>query len=322
MTELIQAQGLTRYFGLKLAVDHIDLSVQQGEVLGFLGPNGAGKSTSMKMLTGFLAPSSGRAALAGYDVQTASQKAKRHLGYLPEGAPAYGDMTTCSFLNFIADLRQLRGAYRQQRLDFVIDRTHIGSVWEQPIETLSKGYKRRVGLAQAILHDPEILIMDEPTDGLDPIQKHEVRNLIRELSTEKSIIISTHLLEEVVSVCSRAVIIADGKLRADDTPQALEARSRWHGALSMTLDTVWAEKLCPSLAANPNVATVEQEPAGAERTRLILFPNRDKDVVADLLDMFRQDGLLNTPDLVVHDLTLETGRLDEVFREIAETTPY
>lgn len=225
---MITTDSLRKQFGSLVAVDGISFSVGAGEVLGFLGPNGAGKSTTMKMIAGFLAPSGGHAVVCGHDVETDPIAAKRCLGYLPEGAPSYGEMTPAAFLRFVADLRGLAGEVRQRRLDEVIERLQLGSVIAQPIETLSKGYRRRVGLAQAILHNPEVLILDEPTDGLDPNQKHEVRGLIREMAPGKTIVISTHILEEVHAVCTRAIIIADGRILADDTPAALAARSPRH----------------------------------------------------------------------------------------------
>jgi gliding motility-associated transport system ATP-binding protein len=225
MSEAIKVQSLKKSFGPIHAVRGVSFDVSHGEVLGFLGPNGAGKSTTMKMITGFLEPTAGTVVVNGYDVLDNPLAVKKSIGYLPEGAPAYGEMTVKSFLNFIADIRQLTGSNRQKRIDEVVERINIRNVYEQSIETLSKGYKRRVGIAQAILHDPEILILDEPTDGLDPNQKHEVRNLIKEMSQDKAIIISTHILEEVDAVCSRAIIIATGELLFDGTPSELIAKS-------------------------------------------------------------------------------------------------
>lgn len=219
MDAMINIQNLVKKFGPFTAVDGISLTVAKGEVLGFLGPNGAGKSTTMKMLTGFLTPTSGTITVCGHDVAEAPLAAKRVIGYLPEGAPAYGDMTPRSFLAFIADVRGLSGEERQWRLDKVADQVNIIDVLDQPIDTLSKGYKRRVGLAQAILHDPPVLVLDEPTDGLDPNQKHEVRTLIQGMAKEKAIIISTHILEEVEAVCRRAIIIAQGRIVAEGRPE-------------------------------------------------------------------------------------------------------
>jgi len=216
---MIEIQNLVKKFGPFTAVDGISLTVAKGEVLGFLGPNGAGKSTTMKMLTGFLTPTSGRITVCGYDVAEAPLEAKRSIGYLPEGAPAYGDMTPRSFLDFVADVRRLRGDERRWRLEKVADQVNIVEVLDQPIDTLSKGFKRRVGLAQAILHDPPVLVLDEPTDGLDPNQKHEVRGLIQSMAKEKAIIISTHILEEVEALCKRAVVIARGRVVAEGRPE-------------------------------------------------------------------------------------------------------
>jgi gliding motility-associated transport system ATP-binding protein len=221
---MIAIQNLTKEFGPVRAVDGISFQVPRGEVLGFLGPNGAGKSTTMKMITGFLSPTSGTASICGHDVEREPMAAKKKLGYLPEGAPAYGDMTPKGFLEFVADVRGLTGDRRKQRLDEVVRLVHLEEVLYQSIDTLSKGYKRRVGLAQAILHDPEVLVLDEPTDGLDPNQKHEVRTLIRSMAATKAIVLSTHILEEVEAVCTRAIIIARGKVLFDGTPADLLAR--------------------------------------------------------------------------------------------------
>jgi ABC-2 type transport system ATP-binding protein len=222
---MIKTQNLTKSYDGLLAVDDLTFSVEPGEVLGFLGPNGAGKSTTMRMLAGFITPTSGTGSICGHDVATDALAAKAVLGYLPEGAPHYGEMSVRSFLDFIADLRRLEGAHRKTRLDYVIGRLELEPVIVQTIDTLSKGFKRRVGLAQAIIHDPKVLILDEPTDGLDPLQKHQVRTLISEIAREKTIVISTHILEEVDAVCTRAIIVARGKLVADDTPSGLKARA-------------------------------------------------------------------------------------------------
>ncbi len=222
---MIQTQNLTKNYDGLLAVDNLSFSVQPGEVLGFLGPNGAGKSTTMRMIAGFIAPTSGSASICGYDIAAEPLAAKAALGYLPEGAPSYGEMTVRDFLDFIADLRRLEGAHRKTRLDYVTAKLELEPVLQQTIETLSKGFKRRVGLAQAIVHDPKVLILDEPTDGLDPLQKLQVRTLISEIAREKTIVISTHILEEVDAVCTRAIIVARGKLVADDTPAGLRARA-------------------------------------------------------------------------------------------------
>jgi ABC-2 type transport system ATP-binding protein len=222
---MIEISHLSKRYGPLKAVDDISFNVEPGEVLGFLGPNGAGKSTTMKLITGFLAPTSGTVRVCGHDVQAEPLAAKSRMGYLPEGAPSYGEMSVRAFLEFIADVRGLSGGRRRSRLDDVIARLGLASVLEQVIETLSKGYKRRVGLAQALVHDPQVLILDEPTDGLDPNQKHDVRELINAMSKDKIIVISTHILEEVDAVCSRAIIIAAGRILADETPKALARRA-------------------------------------------------------------------------------------------------
>jgi ABC-2 type transport system ATP-binding protein len=221
---MIKTEALTKQYGGLTAVDAVTFTVSPGEVLGFLGPNGAGKTTTMRMLAGFINATSGHASICGHDVDRDSLAARACLGYLPEGAPAYGEMTVRDFLNFVADLRQLHGPART-RIGAVIERLQLGGVLNQTIETLSKGFRRRVGLAQAIMHDPPVLILDEPTDGLDPNQKHEVRTLINDMAGDKTVIISTHILEEVDAVCTRAIIIAKGRIVADDTPQNLAARA-------------------------------------------------------------------------------------------------
>ncbi|MGJ8669129.1 MAG: ABC transporter ATP-binding protein [Oceanococcus sp.] len=222
---MIEVEHLSKRFAGRMAVDGLTFSVAPGEVLGFLGPNGAGKSTTMKMITGFLTPDSGNARVMGHDIQKAPVQAKQCMGYLPEGAPGYGDMSVAQFLAFIADIRGLSGVKKQTRIDSVVADIHLEEVLPQKLETLSKGFRRRVGLAQAILHDPQVLILDEPTDGLDPNQKHEVRKLIQGMAKDKIIIVSTHILEEVEAVCSRAMIIAHGKTLADDTPANLAAKT-------------------------------------------------------------------------------------------------
>jgi len=221
---MIKTQNLTKNYDGLLAVDDLTFTVEPGEVLGFLGPNGAGKSTTMRMLAGFITPTSGTGSICGHDISTDPLAAKAELGYLPEGAPHYGEMTVGGFLDFIADLRRLSGAHRKARLDYVIGRLQLEPVIAQTIETLSKGFKRRVGLAQALLHDPPVLVLDEPTDGLDPNQKHEVRTLIAQMAPRKAIVISTHILEEVDAVCTRAIIIASGRVVADATPADLQRR--------------------------------------------------------------------------------------------------
>jgi len=304
---MIETRQLTKRYGDLTAVDNISFKVETGQVLGFLGPNGAGKSTTMKMIAGFLAPSSGSASVCGFDVGAQALEAKRVVGYLPEGAPSYGEMTPRQFLGFIADMRGLTGARRTQRIDDVIERLHLNGVLEQPIETLSKGFKRRVGLAQAIVHDPAVLILDEPTDGLDPNQKHEVRSLINAMAKDKTIVVSTHILEEVHAVCTRAIIIAQGKVLADATPAELEARSRYHQAVSLTTPNVAAAKEAMSRVAD--VAAVEIDP---QDHRLTAFPKPGKQIFGAISDLLKAQGI------PVSELQLESGRMDEVFRTITQ----
>ncbi|MDD9810629.1 MAG: ABC transporter ATP-binding protein, partial [Gammaproteobacteria bacterium] len=258
-----QVDNLQKRFGALVAVDSISFTVGAGEVLGFLGPNGAGKSTTMKMITGFLAPNAGSIHVAGFDVGAQPVQARRVTGYLPEGAPLYPDMTPAGLLDFVAGCRGYRAAERKQLVKETAARVNLDSVMFQRIETLSKGYKRRVGMAQAILHDPAVLILDEPTDGLDPTQKIEMRRLIRDMARDKVIILSTHILEEVQAVCTRAIIISDGKLVADDTPAALEARSRRHNQVVLRLRINGsggggsAEAIAETLRAIPEVGKLK-----------------------------------------------------------------
>jgi ABC-2 type transport system ATP-binding protein len=307
MDEMISVRHLTRRFGPVTVVADVSFTVARGEVLGFLGPNGAGKSTTMKMITGFLAPTSGTAAIAGHDMGKAPIQAKRHIGYLPEGAPAYPDMTPAGFLDFIAQIRGFTGKEAERRIDLAVERTELAGVLDQPIETLSKGFKRRVGLAQALLHDPDVLILDEPTDGLDPNQKHEVRRLIATMP-EKAIVISTHLLEEVDAVCTRAIVIAQGRLLADGTPGELAARSRHHNAVRLALahDGIDA---AAALMRLPGVATVEAV-EDSEGAALMIFPHDGGAIIAEITDLVRTAGW------PVAALRVERGRLDDVFRSI------
>jgi ABC-2 type transport system ATP-binding protein len=304
---MIETSLLTKRYGGFTAVDHISFRVEPGQVLGFLGPNGAGKSTTMKMIAGFLAPTEGSAKVCGYDVESQPLEAKRALGYLPEGAPAYGEMTPRSFLDFVAGVRGLDGEYKRKRIDDVIGRLQLEGVLDQTIDTLSKGFKRRVGLAQAILHNPPVLILDEPTDGLDPNQKHEVRALINSMARDKVIVISTHILEEVHAVCNRAIIIAGGKLLADATPAELEARSRYHLAVSLT--TADAAAAQAALNAIPDIASIEVDP---QDRRITAFPKPGKNILTAVADV------LKAQNVDVSELQLETGRLDEVFRTITQ----
>jgi len=305
---MIDCQNLVKHFGPLLAVDQLSFKVEPGEVLGFLGPNGAGKSTTMRIIAGFLPASTGTVTVCGHDVASAAIAAKRCLGYLPEGAPSYPEMTPRAFLDFVADIRGLRGAARRGRLDMVYSLLHLEPVLEQSIDTLSKGYKRRVGLAQAIVHDPEVLILDEPTDGLDPNQKHEVRELINTMAANKIIIISTHLLEEVDALCNRTIIIAHGRILADDTPGNLEARSKFHNAVSLRLtDTTVLARVRSEIDSLSEVAHTEVD---ANTNRLTAFP------APGLLPLTAISELAAARGWEFAELHLESGRLDEVFRTI------
>ena len=309
---MIEVKALSKHYRDVVAVEGLSFTVAPGEILGFLGPNGAGKTTTMRIIAGFVAPSAGSAAVCGHDVVQAPLAARRVLGYLPEGAPTWPEMTPRSFLGFVADVRGLRGDTRRQRLERTIERLELGAVLDQTIETLSKGFKRRVGLAQAILHDPPVLVLDEPTDGLDPNQKHAVRKLITEMAPGKTIVISTHILEEVDAVCTRAIIIAGGRLLADDRPAALEARSRYHNAVTLTPQL--AAELGPieaALAALPSVASVERDPRSGSLTAL----PRDGQ-----LPLAAISALAAARGWQLSELRLEHGRLDEVFRRVTGGT--
>ena len=310
-THLIEIKHLVKHFGPIEAVRDISFTVDRGEVLGFLGPNGAGKSTTMKMIAGFLTPTSGTAVICGHDVIDQPIAAKRCLGYLPEGAPAYPDMTVAAFLDFVGQIRGFHGADKKRRITAAVDRVELGSVLLQPIDTLSKGFKRRVGLAQALLHDPEVLILDEPTDGLDPNQKHQVRTLIQGMAKDKAIIISTHILEEVDAVCTRAMVIAKGRVLADGTPAELEARSRYHNAVYLRAATPVPQPLVAALSGLPGVAAVE--PAGRQH-ELGLYVIPAAGSTADLLPAVRD--LAARHGVTLDELRLERGRLDGVFRDI------
>ena len=310
MAVLIEARDLRKRFGAINAVDGISLEVVKGEVLGFLGPNGAGKSTTMKMLTGFLEPDSGSAYIGGISVSDQPIAAKTKLGYMPEGAPAYGDMNTRSFLRFIAEIRGFEGAEAERRVQAAVEKAALESVLEQKIDTLSKGYKRRVGMAQAILHDPQVLIMDEPTDGLDPNQKHHARKLITDMAKDKAIIVSTHILEEVEAVCSRAVIINKGKIVADGTAEILDAppvlsrhhrhacaiepgRGREEGVAGVLRHSKRRNGRCQQRQGPPAGGTARRR---TRRTQLA--------------------SLIRTRLIEVEEVVVQRGSLDEVFREI------
>lgn len=300
---MIEARSLTRQFGGLLAVDRLSFELDAGVVLGFLGPNGAGKSTTMKMLTGYLPPSAGTAVIGGHDIVDDSLAARRLIGYLPEGAPLYDELTVAQFLAFVARARGYSGEDGVRAVGRAVERLDLGEVYHQTIDTLSKGFKRRVGLAQAILHDPAVLILDEPTDGLDPNQKHQVRRLIRGMSEDKTIIISTHILEEVEALCSRAMIISRGRMVADATPSDLIRRSRYHNAVTLSTDQL--EAAASALGELPEAREVEIRDG-----RLTVFPS-DRGNLFDAVS-----GALKSQGIQADDIRLEAGRLDEVFRDV------
>ena len=315
---MLEIVHLTKKFGELVAVDDISFTVPEGEVLGFLGPNGAGKSTTMKMATGFLAPTAGTAVICGHDIRKQPLKAKRQFGYLPEGAPAYPDMTAAEFLGFIAHIRGYHGAGARKRVAHIAGLINIAEVMHQPIETLSKGYRRRVGVAQALLHDPPVVLLDEPTDGLDPNQKHEMRGIIRAMRAEKAIVISTHLLEEVEAVCDRAIIIARGRLLADGSPANLAARSRFHNAVRLTIEGPSDPMIAGALATLPAVRSVERgdsDEADGGAAVWWVFPRGPQPIVAEVAELVR------TKRWPITGLRVEQGRLDDVFREITTSPP-
>jgi len=302
---MIETEQLTRRYGALTAVDSLSFRAEPGQVLGLLGPNGAGKTTAMRMIAGFLSPSSGTARVCGYDVRKEPLKAKRALGYLPEGAPSYGELTVREFLTFIVRMRGLQRDEAYRRFERVVSGLQLEGVLDQCIDTLSKGLKRRVGLAQAIVHNPQVLMLDEPTDGLDPNQKHTVRQLIDQMARDRTILISTHLLEEVHALCNRVVIIANGRLMVDATPAELESRSRYHGAVSFSAPGSGVSQ--EMLGRLPQVASIEVDPMDG---RITVFPRPGERILEPVETLLREQGL------EVSEIQLERGRLDEVFRQI------
>ena len=308
---MIDVRQVTKRFGNHSAVDQISFTAAKGEILGFLGPNGAGKSTTMRMITGFFPPTSGTVVVGGSDILTHPIAARRKMGYLPENAPVYPDMTVTGYLDFCAEIRGFSGAAKRRRVEAVIERCFLTSVRPQAVSTLSKGYKQRVCFAQSILHDPEYLILDEPTDGLDPNQKHEVREMIREMSATKAVIFSTHILDEVDAVCSRAIIIADGKVVADDTPDGLRRRSDLHGSVIMTVGGAAFDILHAQLAALDEVASVSLVKTEDSRHTVRIFPVDSSRSIVD-----RVIACAGASGVDIASIFVEQGRLDDVFRNI------
>jgi ABC-2 type transport system ATP-binding protein len=308
---MIRVDNLTKHFGPKVAVNSLSFTVERGEVLGFLGPNGAGKSTTMRMVTGFIPPTGGKVTVGGFDMVENPIPAKRLIGYLPENAPCYADMTVQGFLGFVAELRGLRKDAKVKAVNRAIEMCFLENVRYQSVDTLSKGYRHRTCFAQSIIHDPDVLVLDEPTDGLDPNQKHEVRGLIRRMGEKKAIIFSTHILEEVDAVCSRAVIIDRGQIVANGTPQELRQKSEYAGAVLVVASGVSAGQLADRLAQVPNArrAAIVKEDHGKAWVRV--YPkteNRNGDLARNIMSAANCWN--------IEELHTEEGRLDEVFRSI------
>lgn len=313
---MINVNGLVRDFGQFRAVDNVQFDVPKGQVLGFLGPNGAGKSTTMKMLTGYLEPTSGTATVDGFDILKQPLEVKKRIGYLPESAPSYSEMSVSEFLAFVGNIRGLYGNELKQACSKMRSICELKAVWHKPIEALSKGFRQRVGFAQALIHDPPVLVLDEPTDGLDPNQKHHVRELIKEMGQDKTIILSTHILEEVEAICERVVIISEGKVVADESPYKLKEQSRYHNAVTISLPEGYSEKAQPILESIDGVDGVELIGASAQayKDSLRVFP-KDRMPILD-----RVTHTLSSSKIEVKEVYVEQGRLDEVFRNVTKST--
>jgi ABC-2 type transport system ATP-binding protein len=305
---MINVEHLTKRFGVKCAVDDVTFSVSKGEVLGFLGPNGAGKSTSMRMITGYLPPTAGTITIAGFNVADQPLEARRRIGYLPENAPIYSDMSVFGFLSFCAEMRGLFGSAKKAAIDRVVQLCFLERVLHQSVDTLSKGFRHRTCLAQALIHDPEVLILDEPTDGLDPNQKYEVRTLIKRMGAEKAIIFSTHILEEVEAACSRAIIIDQGKIVANGTPEELKAKSPFAGNVVVTVGNVSKAQLLPQIEALKGVEKFLIVAEKPEQVTFLVVPRGN--VLPELLEAGTRNAWK------IEHLDVEEGRLDDVFRSI------
>ena len=310
---MIRVENLTKLFGTKRAVDGISFSVERGEVLGFLGPNGAGKSTTMRMITGFIPPTDGKVKVGGFDMVENPIPAKRLIGYLPENAPAYTDMTVYSFLNFAAEIRGLRGDAKKGAVNRAVEMCCLENVLHQSVETLSKGYRHRTCFGQSIIHDPDVLVLDEPTDGLDPNQKHEVRSLIKRMGEKKAIIFSTHILEEVDAACTRAIIIDRGRIVANGTPQELRRKSEWAGAVTLRVKGVAGSAVSAKLYQVPLVNRVTVVEEKENRVTVSVFP---KPAAAGANGEFARAISEAVHGWHIEQLQIEEGRLDEVFRNI------
>lgn len=302
---MIEVRNLRKHFGHIQAVRDVSFNVDKGEVLGFLGPNGAGKTTTMRMITGFFQPTSGTAVINGYDIVNQSIRAKKQMGYLPENAPVYSDMTVRNYLRFIAEIRGFTGRKRNQRVEQTIETCHLSTVTNQLVGTLSKGFNQRVCFGQALLHDPPVLIMDEPTDGLDPNQKHMVRTMIKEMAADKAIVISTHILEEMEAICTRVIIICNGAIVANGSPAELRAKGKTHGAIELTVQNHIPDILSKleSLRSAERVETIG--------SRYLVYP-RDRELLfKDMINLVKANSSWHVTGLQVLD-----GRMDDVFREL------
>lgn len=307
---MIRVEQLSKVFGKIRAVDNVSFNVNTGEILGFLGPNGAGKSTTMKMITCFIPPTSGTAVVCGHDILKNSFRVREKIGYLPESAPSYNEMRVEEFLMFAGEVRGFYGGDLRKRVDRVLDETALQEVRRQTIDTLSKGYRQRTCLAQSLLHDPPVLILDEPTDGLDPNQKHEVRILINRISENRAILVSTHILEEVEAICTRAIIIAQGKIVIDGTPEELLARSIYHNAISLTVRHEDSQGLVAQLENMAGVHTARILKTENGKTSFQLFPHEGETILGEVQKFIQEQKLQ------VEELYSEKGRLDEVFRKV------
>ena len=312
---MIKVEGLSKSFGDKRAVDDVSFEVAKGEVLGFLGPNGAGKSTTMRMITGFYPPTAGRVSVCGFDMLDAPILAKSKIGYLPEAAPSYQEMSVIAFLRFAADMRGLSGEAKQAAIRRVVEACHLDAVLGQTIDTLSKGFKHRTCLAQSIIHDPEVLVLDEPTDGLDPNQKHEVRTLIRRMGESKAIIFSTHILEEVDAVCSRALIIDRGKIVANGTPSELKAKSERAGVVLVRLKGAPRDSVLSAASGIDGLRKIEVLHQDGDTMTFEAFPSAGDNATSGTL-AGKLAGLFSREQWEIEQLRTEEGRLEEVFRAI------
>lgn len=307
---MIEVVEISRNFGRFQAVSNVSFQVQKSEVLGFLGPNGAGKSTTMKMLTGYLQPSSGDALICGHSVTKQSLKARAKIGYLPESAPSYGEMQVEEFLRFAGKVRGLTGEKLNSQIEKVLEDTSLQTVRKQLIETLSKGYRQRTCLAQSLLHDPPVLLLDEPTDGLDPNQKYEVRKLISQLKEDRTILVSTHILEEVEAICTRAIILSEGKIVGDGTPEELLSKSVYHNAINLKISVKPNQNVQQILLGIPSVERVEIQSSNYQTLSFVVLAKQGQPILEEVKE------LLDQQNVKIVEMYVEKGRLDEVFRQM------